>query len=184
MLAEGEQGGGEAGAESAAETAAAEERRAAPKYQPRLFAVRTVAGRELDVALIIEQRARDENLPIYAVVVPPQIKGYVIVETPAAFYASLAVQGIRYAKGVVPGVLRYEDVEKLLKPKAIVETLKPGDIVEIVSGPFRGMKGEVVRVNPSRNEVILNVLEVEYPLQITVPGDSVRPSRKEERGSR
>ena len=160
-----------------------EERGERRAVQPRLYAVRTIAGRELDVALIIERRARDENLPIYAIVVPPQIKGYVIVETPAAFYASLAIQGIRYAKGVVPGVLRYEDVERILKPKAIVETLKPGDIVEIISGPFRGMKGEVVRVNPSRNEVILNVLEVEYPLQITVPGDSVRPSR-EERGSR
>ncbi|ABM81423.1 transcription elongation factor Spt5 [Hyperthermus butylicus] len=153
------------------------------RLQPRLYAVRTVAGREIDVALIMEQRARDQNMPIYAIIVPPQIKGYVIVETPAAFYATNAIQGIRYAKGVVPGVLRYEDVERLLKPKAVIETLKPGDIVEIISGPFRGMKGQVVRVSPSKNEVVLNVLEVEYPLQITVPGDSVRPS-KEERGSR
>jgi transcriptional antiterminator NusG len=146
--------------------------------EPRLFAVRTVAGRELDVALLIEQRVKDENIPIYAVVVPPQIKGYVIVETPAAFHASNAIQGIRYAKGVVPGVLTYEDVERLLKPEAVVETLKPGDIVEIISGPFRDMKAQVVRVVPGKNEVVLNVLEVEYMLQITVPGDAVRPVKE------
>ncbi|WP_070807806.1 transcription elongation factor Spt5 [Pyrodictium occultum] len=158
---------------------AAEQR--SSRAQPRLYAVRTVAGRELDVALIMEQRVKDENIPIYAIIVPPQIRGYVIVETSAAFHAANAIQGIRYAKGVVPGVLRYEDVESLLKPEAVVETLKPGDIVEIISGPFRGMKAQVVRVQPGKNEVVLNVLEVEYPLQITVPGDSVRPAR--ERGS-
>ncbi len=152
--------------------------RPARRGEPRLFAVRTVAGRELDVALIVAQRAQDEDIPIYAVIVPPQIKGYVIVETPAAFHAANAIQGLRYAKGVVPGVLRYEDVERLLKPEAVVETLKPGDIVEIISGPFRDMKAQVVRVIPGKNEVVLNVLEIEYPLQITVPGDSVRPARE------
>ena len=151
------------------------------RLEPRLFAIRTVAGRELDVALIIEQKAKDEDIPIYSIIVPPRIKGYVIVETPAAFHASNAIQGIRYAKGVVPGILLYEDVERLLKPEAVVETLKPGDIVEIISGPFRGMKAQVVRVVPGKNEVVLNVLEIEYPLQITVPGDSVRPAK--ERGA-
>ncbi len=166
-MALSEQGGGEE---------RREERRAAG--QPRLFAVRTVAGRELDVALLIAQRAQDENIPIYAIVVPLQIKGYVIVEAPAAFHVANAIQGIKYAKGVVPGVLRYEDVERMLKPEAVVETLKPGDIVEIISGPFRDMKAQVVRVNPAKNEVVLNVLEVEYMLQITVPGDAVRPVRE------
>ena len=40
------------------------------------------------------------------------------------------------------------------------------------------MKAQVVRVDPAKNEVVLNVLEgVAFPLQITVPGDSVRPIR-------
>jgi len=151
------------------------------RLEPRLYAVRTVAGRELDAALLIAQRAQDEDIPIYAIVVPPQLKGYIIVEAPAAFHVANAIQGIRYAKNVVPGVLDYKDVERLLKPETLVEALKPGDIVEIISGPFRGMKAQVVRVQPGKNEVVLNVLEVEYPLQITVPGDSVRPAR--ERGS-
>ncbi|RUM46764.1 MAG: transcription elongation factor Spt5 [Hyperthermus sp.] len=164
-----------------AEAASAETGRVGGRKQARLYAVKTVAGRELDVALLIAQRADDEELPIYSVVVPPRIKGYVIVESPAAYHVANAIQGIRYAKGVVPGVLDYKDVERLLKPEAIIETLKPGDIVEIISGPFRGMKAQVVRVLGGRNEVVLNVLEVEYPLQITVPGDSVRLTR--ERGS-
>ncbi len=171
-------------AEQHAEEAGQQRQEEAPRQrrlEPRLYAVRTVAGRELDAALLIAQRAQDEEIPIYAIVVPPQLKGYIIVEAPAAFHVANAIQGIRYAKNVVPGVLDYKDVERLLKPETLVEALKPGDIVEIISGPFRGMKAQVVRVQPGKNEVVLNVLEVEYPLQITVPGDSVRPAR--ERGS-
>lgn len=148
--------------------------------QPRLFGVRTTAGREIDVALLIAQNAVDEEIPVYAIVVPPKIKSYVIVESTAAFHVANVIRGIRYAKNVVPGVLNYDDVERILKPEAVIETLKPGDIVEIVSGPFKGLKAQVVRVQAGRNEVVLNVLEVEYPLQITVPGDSVKPARRGE----
>ncbi|MET1127947.1 MAG: transcription elongation factor Spt5 [Thermoproteota archaeon] len=150
----------------------------APVAQPKLYAVRTIAGRELDVALIIETRTRDENLPIYSIVASPIIKGAVIVESPAAYHVSNAIQGLRYARGLVPGILDLNEVERIIKPKAVVETLKPGDIVEIVAGPFKGMKAQVVRTNPAKNEVVLNVLEVEYPLQVTVPGDSVKPARQ------
>ncbi len=160
-----------------------QERRREEREDVRLFAVRTVAGRELDVALIMEARARSENLPIKSIIVLPRVKGYVIVEAPAQHYVAMAAHGIRYAKGVVPGVMRFSDIERLLKPEAVVEMLKPGEIVEIVAGPFRGMRAEVVRVDASRNEVVLNLLDasVQYSLQITVPGDSVRPVRGEEK---
>ena len=149
--------------------------------QAKLFGVRTIAGRELDVALLIELRARANNIPIYSITVLPRIKGYVVVESTAAHYVTLVVQGMRYVKGVVPGVLRYEDVERLLKPEAVAATLKPGEIVEIISGPFRGLKAQVIRVDRSRDEVVLNVLEATYQLQITVPSDSIRPVREEQR---
>ena len=153
------------------------------EQEAKLFAVRTIAGRELDVALIMEARIRSENLPIRSIIVLPRVKGYIIVEAPAQHYVAMAAHGIRYVKGVVPGIMRFQDIERLLKPEAIIETLKPGEIVEIISGPFRGMKAEVVRVDTSRNEVVLNLLDasVQYSLQITVPGDSVRPVRSEEK---
>jgi len=144
----------------------------------KLYAVRTVGGRELDIALIIETRAKSENIPIYSVIVLPRVKGYILVEAPAAHLVSNVIQGLRYAKGVVPGVLRYEDVERLIRPELVAMSLKPGEIVEIIAGPFRGMKAQVVRVEPTRNEVVLNVLDASYPLQITVPGDSVRPAKE------
>ena len=58
--------------------------------------------------------------------------------------------------------------------------LEEGDIVEIIGGPFRGMKAKILRVEVAKNEVILNILESAYPLQITVPGDYVKLVRKRE----
>lgn len=154
------------------------EAEAKPPRQMKLYAVRTVAGRELDVALIAEMRAKTENVPIASITILPDIRGYIIVEAPAAHHVATVIHGIRYAKGIVPGILKTEEVEKLLKPQALIEALKPGDFVEIVSGPFRGMKGQVVRVDKARNEVVLKLLDASYPLQITVPGGSVRPMRE------
>ncbi len=160
-----------------------EERQGGPQHSSKLFAVRTVAGRELDAALVIESRAKSLELPIYSIIVLPRVKGYIVVEAPAPHYVAMAAQGIKYIKGVVPGVMKFDDIERLLKPEAVVETLRPGEVVEIIAGPFRGMKAEVVRVDTSRNEVVLNLLDasVTYSLQITVPGDSVRPLREERR---
>ncbi len=149
--------------------------------QPKLYAVRTIAGKEIDVALLIENRAKIEELPIYSILVFPRIRGYVVVETVAAHYVANAIHGLKYVKGIVPGVLSYDDVERLLRPEAVAATLKPGEIVEIISGPFRGMKAQVVRVDQSRDEVVLNVLDATYHLQITVPSDSVRPLHEEQR---
>ncbi len=157
--------------------AEAEQRPSKPR-QTKLYAVRTVAGRELDVALIAEMRAKSESVPIASITILPDIRGYVIFEAPAAHYISMVIHGLRYAKGIVPGILRVEEVEKLLKPQALIEALKPGDFVEIVSGPFRGMTGQVVRVDKARNEVVLKLLDASYPLQITVPGGSVKPRRE------
>ena len=144
------------------------------RNQPKLFALRTVSGREIDVAVILEDRIKTLETPIYSIIYSPDLKGVVILETPAAFYVSNIAQGLRYTRGLIPGAISYDDIDKVIKPKAIVEMLKPGDIVEIASGPFKGMKAQVIRVHTSKNEVVLNVLEVEYPLQVSVPGDSVR----------
>ncbi len=151
--------------------------------RPKLYTVRTIAGRELDVALLIESRAKTMEIPIYSVLILPRIRGYVIVETLAAHYVANVIQGMKFVRGIVPGILSYEDVERLLKPEALAATLKPGEIVEIISGPFRGLKAQVVRVDQSRDEVVLNVLDASYQLQITVPSDSIRPVKDVKEGT-
>ena len=142
------------------------------------FPVRTVSGKELEVALIIEERAKANNLDIRSVVVPPRIKGFIIVESPAHFIVREVIQGIKYVRGGPGKKMKLEEVLKLIKPVPIIETINVGDIVELVAGVFKGMKARVEAKRPEKDEVVVSILEAAYPLQITVPAEYVRPVQR------
>jgi len=142
------------------------------------FPVRTVSGRELEVALLVEERAKALNLDVKSIIVPPRIKGFIIVESPAHFIVAEAVRGIRYVRGGPGKKMKLEEVIKLIKPIPIIETINVGDIVELVAGVFKGVKAKVEAKIPEKNEVVLSIIEAAYPLQITVPADYVRPVRR------
>jgi len=142
------------------------------------FAIRTTARQEPNVALMIEVHARSRNLPIHSIIVPPDLRGYIILETVGLHIVYEAIRGLKHVRGRAAGTLRWEDLEKMIKPKPLIEVLQVGEEVEIVAGPFRGMKAKIVDIDKARNEVSLNVLEASYPLTITVPVDYVRPVKK------
>ncbi|MCD6488992.1 MAG: transcription elongation factor Spt5 [Desulfurococcales archaeon] len=139
------------------------------------YAVRTTAGREIDVAVIMENRAVRLNIDVRSIIIPPGIKGYVIVEAPGVHAVYPLIKDLKYVKGRAFGIIKFEEIEKLVKPKPIIDMIKEGDIVEIIAGPFRGMKARVASIDRNKNEVILNILEAEFPLPITVPGDFIKP---------
>ena len=142
------------------------------------YLVRTTARQELNVALLIENRARINNIPLYSIIVPPEVKGYIVLETPRSSYVELLIRDMQHVKRRVQGTLSLDDVERMVKPKAVVELLNPGDMVEVIAGPFQGIKAQVISVNRARDEVVLNILESAYPLKVTVPGDYVKPLKK------
>uniref|UniRef100_A0A7C4BCJ5 Transcription elongation factor Spt5 n=1 Tax=Ignisphaera aggregans TaxID=334771 RepID=A0A7C4BCJ5_9CREN len=144
------------------------------------FAVRTTAGQELNVLLMLEVRIRTLNLPIYAVFSLPNMKGYIVVEAPGLHIVYEAIRGLKHVKGKASGTVKWGDIESLLKPKSLIELLKEGEEVEIIAGPFRGMKARVVAVDKVKNEVSLSVLEASYPLTITIPVDYIRPTKRGE----
>lgn len=142
------------------------------------YAIRTTARQEVNIALIMEARVESQDLEVYSIIVPPEVRGYVILETPGVHVVYNVIRDLRHVKGQAPGVMSDEEVQRFVSPKPVIETLEPGQEVEIVAGPFKGMKAKVIRIEVPSNEVVLNVLESAYPLQITVPGDYVRPLKK------
>lgn len=144
------------------------------QYRNTLFIVRTTAGQETNVALLVETRAKVNNIPIYSIVSLPGLKGYVVMEARSLQIIYEAIKGLKHVKGKVSGTLRWEDLETLVKPKPLIDLIQIGIDVEIVAGPFRGMKAKVTNVDKTRNEVSLSILEANYPLTITVPVDYIR----------
>ena len=142
------------------------------------FAIRTTAGQELNVLLLLEVRVKTRNLPVYSMLALPNLKGYVVLEVPGLHIVYEVTRGLKHVKGKVSGIINWDDLESLLKPKSLIELLKEGEEVEIIAGPFRGMKARVVAIDKVKNEVSLSILEASYPLTITIPVDYIRPVKK------
>ena len=158
---------------SSQETGALQARRKA-----LFFGVKTTKGQELNVALMIENRARTRGLELYSIVAPTRPGGFLILEAPRPSTVELLTRDIRHVRGRIKGVMGLEDVKSLVKPRLTAELLEPGMEVEVIAGPLRGSRGQVLQVNKSKNEVVLQVYEAAYPLKVTVPGEHVKPVAK------
>ena len=139
-----------------------------------IFVVRTTAGQERNVAEAIEARAKANELPIYSILAPETLRGYVFVEALGSHTVDEAIAGIKHAKSHVPGVASISDVEKFLITKPVIEELTIGDTVEITGGPFKDMKAKIVRVDKVKEEVTIELLEAAFTLPITVHADYVK----------
>ena len=139
-----------------------------------IVAIRTAGGRELDVALIVERRVEEkleqgEDPGVKSILVIPGVKNFVFIETTKPSIVPSLVLGVKYIKGSKYSKISLNQVFELIKPKALVEEISVGEEVEIVKGPFRGMRAVVVSVDRAKGTVTLNILEAAFSIPITVP---------------
>ncbi len=139
-----------------------------------IFAVRTTAGQEKNVANLIAARAEMGKLPIKAVLVPEMLKGYVFVEADGPHFVEEVISGIKHVRSRVPGIVDFSEVERYIVVKPVIEGLDEEDIVEVVGGPFKGMKARITRVDRTKEEVTLELLEATFTMPITVHADYVK----------
>jgi len=139
-----------------------------------VFIVRTTAGRERQVAERVIILAKKEPGVIKSVLHPEMIKGYLFVEADSREDVVNAVYGLHHVKGVIESPVPFDKVKHFITsaPKPI--TLKEGDIVELISTPFKSEKARVKRINKVKEEVVVELLEAAVPIPMTVSIDSVR----------
>ncbi len=141
--------------------------------------LRTTAGQELNVALMLESLVKSSGTKgVYSIIIPPKVKGYIIIETEGHHIVHKVAKDIKHVKGQAMGSLTRDEVEKLIKVVSPLEELHPGDVVEVISGPFKGLKAQVVNVNLNRRTVTLNILEASFKMEVTLPADDVKPAKK------
>jgi len=145
-----------------------------------IYVVKTTANQERAVANMIAQISRKGKYDIRALLVPDVLKGYVLVEAPAPEIVDQAIQEIPHARTVIKGASSIEEVEHFLTPKPAVTGINEGAIVELISGPFKGEKARVKRVDVSKEEITVELFEAMVPIPITVRGDHVRVLSKDE----
>jgi transcriptional antiterminator NusG len=149
----------------------------------RIFAVKTTVNQEQAVADMVEGAIKEKKTSehgLKAILVPDELKGYVLIEAAFPEMIEQIVQSIPHARGLVKGDMGLEEIEHFLTPKPSVTGIIEGSIIEIVSGPFKGERARVKKVDEAHEEITIELFEAMVPIPVTVRGDSVRILSKEE----
>ena len=144
------------------------------QYAPKIFVVKTTTGQERNVARLIAAKVEMTKIPIKALLVPDTLKGYVFVEADGPHFVEEAIAGVRHVRSRIPGLVSFEEVERYIVRKPVIEDLGEDDVVEITGGPFKGMRAKITRIDKTKGEVTLELLEATFTLPITVHSDYVK----------
>ena len=139
-----------------------------------LFAVRTTGGQEKIVMRLLEARIKMEKINIQSAVLLSDLKGYVVVEAQDASAMFDAIQGIRHVRGQLRGELTYNEIDKYLVRKSTVSELAVENTVEIIGGPFKGMKATITRLEQEKEEATVILLDATYQLPVTVDANYLK----------
>lgn len=143
-----------------------------PEYQ--LFILKTTMNQERNVATLVEEKVRSRDIKVSAILSPETLKGYIFIEAIDEGAVQEAIEGIKHVRGILPGVVPFTEIESFFEDKPSVEGIKPGDIIELVAGPFKGERAKVVRIDEGKEELTVELLEVTIPIPVTVNGSYVR----------
>jgi transcriptional antiterminator NusG len=144
------------------------------QYSAKIFVVKTTTGQERNVARLITTKVKISKIPIRALLVPDTLRGYVFIEADGPHLVEEAIAGVRHVRSRIPGLVSFSEIERYLIRKPVLENLFEEDVVEITGGPFKGMRAKITRIDKSKGEVTLELLEATFTLPITVHSDYVK----------
>ncbi len=183
-----------------------EEEAFAPEAETHLLVLKTQVGQERRVIEMLGNKARRFNIPIISLLSPQELRGYIFIETTDILAVQKGIRGVSYARSLVsqdmevrddegnfvkdrrgkivtermPVDTPFADIAHFLTPVSAVAKIGVGDIVELVSGPFRGEKAKCTKVDDAREELTVELIDSMVPIPITVKGEHVRVLEKAE----
>jgi transcriptional antiterminator NusG len=144
-----------------------------------IHTIRVTSGQEKIIAEILTKKARAEKLDVFSIVYVENVKGYLFVEAPDENTVVKLVQKVKHVKGFLKRPLTVKDIENLIKadtqPTTVIEN---GDIIEMTSGPFKGERAKVLKIDEAKEEVTVELVEVAVPIPVTVKAKMVKLFQK------
>ena len=113
---------------------------------------------------------------VQSILLVDKLKGYIVIEAEDAQQMFNATQGLRRVKGQLRGEMEFSEIEPYLVKKSTVSELAVDGIVEIIGGPFKGMKATITRVDHEKEEATVILLDAPYQLPVTVDANYLKPS--------
>ena len=145
-----------------------------------IFIIKVTTNKEERALDMISERILKKGLNIFSVSRPHGLRGYILLESEDRDSAEEAVFNIPYVKGIIGKTIEYEEVKNMVEPSATSVSIKEGDIVEIISEPFKKEKAKVLRIDAQKEEVVVGLLGAVVPLPVTIKLDNVKVIRRED----
>jgi transcriptional antiterminator NusG len=145
------------------------------------FIVRVTASQEKITSDILQNKVGNRNPDIYSIIMPYGMRGYVIVEAKDEVVCRELILNEPHVKGMLPTPLKEEDLDKMLAAKKQLEEIGANDIIEFFSGPFKGYKARVIKVDTSKDEITVELMDVAVPIPVTTKANMARIITRAER---
>lgn len=155
------------------------EKKEAVNTTTHIFGLRTTANREDQVMSFLSSNVTRKKIPVYSIIRPHGMRGYIFLEAESMQDAEAASFGVPYARGILPKEIGYHEIEHMLERVKKDINIQKNDIAEIISGPFKREKAKITRVDKSKEEVVVELLEAAVPIPITVKIDAVKVIRRD-----
>ncbi len=147
-----------------------------------IFIIKVTTNKEERALDMIAERVQKKDISAYSVSRPAGLRGYIILEAEDRDSAEEAVFNLPYVKGIIPKTISYEEIEGMVQPSVETISIEEGDIVEILSEPFKREKAKVLRIDKQKEEVVVSLLGAVVPLPVTIKLDNVKVIRRESEG--
>jgi transcription termination/antitermination protein NusG len=146
------------------------------------FVVKVTSGQEKIAANMLQNKLSKDNLPVYSIIVVEGMRGYIIVEAEDEVAVRTFITKERNIRGILPKPLSDAEVDKLLEVKSYVQEMHNGDTIEFTTGPFKGYKARVLKVDDIKSEITVELMDVVVPIPITTKMNTARVIQKMQKG--
>ena len=136
-----------------------------------IWTLRATIGQEKAIAKHIREKIKNKKIGVWSLLIPEALRGYIFIESNSIESIDQAIKGIPHVRSRVVGEVEITELESFLVPKPTIEGLHVNDIIEIISGPFKGSRAKINRIDVGREEVTVELLDSQIPIPIKLHSD-------------
>ncbi len=145
------------------------------------FVVKVTSGQERIAANMLQNKASKVDLPIYSIMVMEGMRGYIIIEAEDELSVRQFITREHNVKGMLNKPLVDEEINKLIQVRKFAQDIEKGDTVEFTSGPFKGYKAKVLKVDDLKSDITVELQDVVVPIPITTKMNTAKVIQKAEK---
>lgn len=142
------------------------------------FVVRVTSSQEKITADILETKVKKTGMPVYSVMLTAGMRGYLILEAESEVVCRDLIMNEPHVKGMLSQSLSDAELNKMLEVKQSSQEIGINDIIEFLSGPFKGYKAKVIKVDSAKDDITVELMDVAVPIPVTTKANVARVIEK------